>query len=182
MLFRSYGYNVKILFDDNLILWCFDSNKKCIPYKSLNAVNVVKGKINSVDDVVKIGSFSLLIKMNLVVAIHYKLIKDKNMKNFYECLVTSLFKLRSTFLEKNKLTIMDKTVFDEVVLSCIGVQIDPQREYWKNVEKKIKENIVFFPNIFTKIQELPAASPWTPTRILPLNHSLIPAPRNTPTS
>ena len=135
-----YGHNTKIYYDDTLIFWGFDSDKKCIPYQNLNTITIDNNKINiDSEEVVKIGSFSLLIEMNLTMSMHYKLMKNKDMLNYHQKLTQSLFLLRTHYFKITNNTIMDKTPFQEITLQCIGTYTNPQIEYNKRVEKKKKE-------------------------------------------
>ena len=135
-----YGYNVKIYYEDLLIYWGFDSNNKCIPYQNINSISVRNKTITSNKEIVKIGSFSLLVEMNLIIALHYKLNKNDNMEKLHKSLTLNLFSLRAKYFKENNLSIMDKTAFQEITLECLGKQINPQREYCKKIDKKIKEN------------------------------------------
>ena len=134
-----YGHNTKIYYDDTLIFWGFSSNNKCVPYHKLKTVVIKNNNFLQTSDFIKIGSFSQLIMMNLTISMHYKLVKSKEMLNYHQKLTQELFLLRSHYFKINNSTIMSKTPFNEIVLQCMGTHVNPQKEYYKKINMKMKD-------------------------------------------
>ena len=137
--FQFYGYNVKIYFGDTLICWAFDINKKCLPYQDLSAILVQNDSSEQAkNDTIRVGSFPLIIMMNLILTIYYRTNKDNVMTNVHQTLTSHFYSMRNFYLKDNKITFMDKSVFQELTVQCLGPKINPKREYWEEIDRKKK--------------------------------------------
>ena len=101
--------------DNVLVLRLYGSNNKCNVFRYSP-----KKRTN-------FGSFQLLL---LYCTIHYnmgKIRKNKFNEKLYGTMLTRLIKARDTYLDKNNMTVLDKTIFQEFTMECIGEPKDLMR-------------------------------------------------------
>ena len=97
---------------DMLILRLYGTNQRCIVYRYSEKKKTY------------FGSFQLLILYNLIQYIIGIIRKNKFNEIAYGTMVVRLFKARDTYLEKHNKNVLDKTIFQEFTLECIGTPND----------------------------------------------------------
>jgi hypothetical protein len=55
-------------------------------------------------------------------------IVTKNVKNLYDYLMYKLLTSKNDFLDTNKKTVLDNTIFEDFKATCIGTSISPTRK------------------------------------------------------
>ena len=140
--FQFYDYNVKIYYKSTLICWIFDIGKKCWPIKKVTPMLLQNNKEvqnNEKNDMIQIGSLSLVIMMSLIISMYFKTNKEKELMNVYKIFTSHLYNIRKYYFKVSKKTMIDDSLFQEFVLDCIGPIINPQKEYFEMIEKKKQE-------------------------------------------
>ena len=133
--FQFYGYNVKVFYNNTLIFWAFDINKKCLPYQEIKLLEKHKGATKSTN-VIRIGSFPLVIMMNFIFTIYNRVNKNNSMTNIHQIFTSNLFTVRNNYFRTKHITFLDKSVFQELTIDCIGPKINPQREFFEEKTRK----------------------------------------------
>jgi hypothetical protein len=113
--FQYLDESTEYFYKDQLILKLFGNNERCTVYQYSE-----KKKIHY-------GTFQLQI---LYLLFHYLIgifKKNKFMETYNMTMIVRLFKARDTFLEKNKLNVLDKSPFQEFTYECLGEAKDTLR-------------------------------------------------------
>lgn len=134
--FQFYDHKIIFKYNDNVILTIYGNNNICIPY------NVVKLKNNNK---INIGTFNVCI-LYLLIKISYNKINKIYYKDI-ELLLYNLFKAKKLFLNKNKMTILDNSIYKDFKIDCIGQKTDNKYIYLlkkNNPKKFIKSRINFY--------------------------------------
>ena len=74
---------------------------------------------------------------------YYIIIKNNNLMELYNLLYINLFKLRNLYLNKNKITVIDKSPFQDFTLKCIGKPIEMKRNSMLSIIDKKNNNKIF---------------------------------------
>lgn len=65
--------------------------------------------------------------------------KDKNNIELYSSLIAKLYNARNKYLNTKKITVIDKSPFQDFILECYGKPVDMRRKNWLEGEKKKKQ-------------------------------------------
>jgi hypothetical protein len=125
---QMYGYNTFVYFGDRIIAHIIYHNKRCTPYKTVDAYRFYENKAVKDDGKINIGSYNFTFLMNLCNGFKYKVHKDNAMYQYHNMVTSHLIQMRNYYLEKNKKNIFDDTLFQEFVTECVGETLDPIRE------------------------------------------------------
>ncbi len=110
--FQYLDETTEFYYKNQMILRLYGNNKKCIVYKYSE-----KKKIHY-------GTFQLQI---LYLLQHYLIgifKKNKFIESFNMTMILRLLKARNTYLEKNKLNVLDNSPFQEFTFECFGEPVD----------------------------------------------------------
>jgi len=101
----------------------YGNNEKCIPFININ----FSFKNNNYE--IKIGTFNVVFMFELI-KYHYAYINnDKHNQNLQDYIMYKLIEYRNSFLEENKKTILDETIFEDFKVDCFGTPMSPVRKY-----------------------------------------------------
>jgi len=126
--FQFYGYNTVFYYRDDVnkvdipILYLYSNNKKCIPYKE------VQYMINNENHKINIGSFDFNILHALIILVKIRVDDDNDWNNILYTLINGYVSFRKYYLNKNKKTLYDDTIYEGFVINCKGDIISPERE------------------------------------------------------
>lgn len=139
-LWMFTGYSTVIYYDKVPILHITSHNNRCVPIRKVEAKFYNMGKVESdKSSFIQLGSFDFIFLMNLISGLRVK-VNDVEDKIHYHNVVTShLVEMRNYYLEKNKKTLLDESLFKSFIPDCIGESMDPQRESRILKDKKYKE-------------------------------------------
>jgi hypothetical protein len=125
--FEFFDTRIEFLLDDKVILRVYNNNSRCIVYN------------NSDKKKTKFGTTQLIL-LYLISNYNYYLInRNKEDANSYLNLFINLIETRNTYLEKNKLTVLDNTPFQEFKFNCIGEPVDIIRQERLEIMEKKKQ-------------------------------------------
>lgn len=144
-LFQFTGYSITINYDNNPLVKVYESDGYCIP---VIKVGITGGSI-------KVVSYQYVIMTFLMHKFWCHLYKDKDMYKAYGSAVSNLIYTRNAYLDKNKLSIINDTIFSEFPKGdCTGSTVSISRDnYLKLSDLKSKgKNISwkFVPDDFLK--------------------------------
>lgn len=151
--FQFYGYNFVLYYNDGKenypILYFYSNNKRCIPFKQVeyikfDALNKNKPIIKK-DKKLNIGCFDHNILHGLIILVKLRVDDDNDWNDIIYKYINGLVSFRNNYLEKNKNTIYDDTLFQGFVVDCIGetVLLDRERRLLVEIRKKLKKPYFF---------------------------------------
>ena len=116
--------STEFYYNDNLILRVYGANDRCTVYRKSEKKKVL------------FGTFQLLFLYSLI-NYNIGIIRgNKFNETLYATMIVRLLKARDTYLENNKITILDKSPFQEFTTECIGEPKDILRESFLERAKK----------------------------------------------
>jgi len=140
------GYNAVFYYDNFPILHITPHHKRCtpireVPYRTyLNGISTTNPKHKVI-----IGSFDFVLLMNMISLFRVKVNKQKEKYHYHNIMMSHLVEMRNYYLNKNKSTLLDDTIFKSFIIECIGEGIDPNREArQRRTEKYKKGKLVTF--------------------------------------
>jgi hypothetical protein len=126
-------------------------NQICIPY---HEVHVNKNKIEKIIfgnlknsnkekfNLIKLGTFIMVLNY-YIVNYHYNYIYNKENCKSIDIIIYNLLETRNKYLENNKLTVIDKSPFQEFIIECYGKTIDMNRQKMIRINKKREKGMKF---------------------------------------
>jgi hypothetical protein len=142
-------WDKRIIFKYNNIpfLIIHGHNDICIPYHEVyvnkNKIeNIVFGTLKKKEEfnLIKLGTFIMVFNYSII-NYHYNYIYNKdNCKNI-EIFIYNLLDTRNKYLEKNNLTVIDKSPYQEFIIECYGNTVDPVRQKFLRQNKRKEKGI-----------------------------------------
>lgn len=120
--FQFTDKHVNFIIDNQVFMSIYGNNEICIPYNQINL------EFNKQLYPIKIGTFNFLFMFYLIQFHYGYLHKNKNVKNLYDYLMYKLLTSKNNFLDTNKKTVLDNTIFEDFKATCIGTSISPTRK------------------------------------------------------
>lgn len=140
-LWTLTGFSVIIYFKKNPLVFITSHNNRCMSTKVIIARQFKdKQEIINEDSSIQVGSFNVILLMNMIMAFRARVFEEKEQSNFYNLLISYLIKIRNEYLGKNNLTILDDSMFEEFSSNCVGSTSDPIRDARL---RKIKKGRIF---------------------------------------
>mgnify|MGYP003385894911 CR=1 FL=1 len=135
--FQFYGYNVKVYYEDMLLFWACDNAQKCLSCQEVTPISIENNKVTEIsNNKIAIGSFALIMMMNLITTIYYRASRDNSKMNLHQIITSHLLIMRNHYFKTQNMTLMDESIFQEFVTTCIGPKINPPREAFEEREQK----------------------------------------------
>lgn len=138
--FQLCGHSVSIYLEKELIAIIYSNFDRCQPFLEVKSIKFDNGKANIEKNNIILGTFTLTLLYALIMIMRARTIEDNDVKNVYTTIVSHLIQSRNYYLENNKKTIFDNTIFQEFTTDCKGVTMMPDREKRLDIEKKKKQN------------------------------------------
>jgi hypothetical protein len=128
---RSTEFFININGTLHLVLRVYDANDRCIVYRESEKKKTL------------FGTYQLIFMYNLI---QYNISKIRHKepqsiinKAIYGSMLIRMMKARDKYLEQHNKTVLDKTIFQEFTMSCIGEPKDLLRESFLLAKKKREE-------------------------------------------
>ncbi len=142
-LWTLTGHSVEITYENEPIVRVYHNMKRCCPTLKIKLNGDDENKENS-NDFVQIGSFDYIFLMEMVMSFKQRVMRDQLKKRYHDTIISNLITLRQEYLKKNKLTLLDNSVFQSFIIPCVGKALDPIMEAKKQKElKKEKQSTIF---------------------------------------
>jgi hypothetical protein len=121
-------------------------NKDKIDYVIYNSIKNNNKEYN----LIKIGTFMMVLNYYITSYHYYDVYSKKECKNI-EIFISNLLDIRYKYLKNKKLTVIDKSPYQEFIIDCYGQTTDPFRaarlRYYKRREKGKKIQFTYDPNV-----------------------------------
>lgn len=158
--FQFWDKRVVFKYNNIPFLIIHGHNDICIPYHEVyvnkNKIEkIVFGSLKNISinkeefNLIKLGTFIMLLNY-CIINYHYNYIYYKNNCKNIEILIFNLLDVRNKYLKNNKLTVIDKSPYQEFIIECYGNTIDPIRSkflrQYKRREKGIRMMFSYDPN------------------------------------
>lgn len=113
--FQFFDNRYEFSYNGKVVLKLYGSNERCIVFQESEKKKT------------KFGTF-ILIMLYFLIDYNFAIInQDQKEQDNFMSLIIRLNKIRNKYLDKNNLTILDKSPFEEFTLKCIGKPLDPIR-------------------------------------------------------
>ena len=131
--YNFMDYRIEYYYNNKLVLRLYNNYERCTVY------NYSQKKFTYY------GTFNLTF-MYMLYNYFYSIInKDTKQINNYLILCNKLYDIRNNYLEKNNLSVLDNSPFQDFTYKCFGTPKDPIREAFLNyVDKKNKKKLIKF--------------------------------------
>lgn len=126
--FQFWEKRIVISYNNKKIITIYENKDKCYPFRSIEKYGK---KIN-------IGSFSLVFLFYLI-NYQYNAIFKKDYHE-YEYRLGNLLEAKNNYLSENKITVLDKSPYQEFQIECLGETIDFQRKSRLRLSERFKKN------------------------------------------
>jgi len=136
--FQFTGHNVEIYYGDFLLCRMYNNNNKCIQFNEVPCLEFGE-TVKKRDGTVLIGSFHIVLLYSLILVLKAKTVKLEGVETIYKKMISKLIKTRNSYLKDEDKTIIDKTLFREFFVNCIGKTILPDREKFIRIAKRKRE-------------------------------------------
>lgn len=139
-LWMFTGYNTVIYYDQIPICYITSYNNRATPIQKVKAKIYSNGNSSmDGDNYLQLGSFDLIFLMNLVTAFRARVNMIEDKYHYHNIMTSQLIEMRNYYLEKNKKTLLDDTIFKSFVTETVGKIIDIMRETSISRDKKYKQ-------------------------------------------
>ena len=129
--FQFLDRSTEFFINGTLLLRVYDSNERCIVYRNSDKKKTL------------FGTYQLIFMYNLIQynisKIHKNDTQSDNNKLTYGSMLIRMMKARDKYLVQHNKTVLDKTIFQEFTMSCIGEPKDLLRESFLIAKKKREE-------------------------------------------
>jgi hypothetical protein len=122
--FQFLDRSTEFFIDGTLVLRVYDANERCIVYRESDKKKTL------------FGTSQLIFMYNLIQYNISKIRNNEHNKLTYGSMLIRMIKARDKYLEQQNKTVLDKTIFQEFTMSCIGEPKDLLRESFLIAKKK----------------------------------------------
>jgi hypothetical protein len=140
--FQFTDYGVEIYYNGAMIVRAYGSNKKCVQYQDVEAIQYHKNKPKppTKNNFVRIGMFPSVLMYNLITIMIMRSIGDKQESQKYFDIIAHLTNVRNSYLKENNKKFTDNTIFKEFHSKCVGDTISPERQRMLILNERKKKN------------------------------------------
>jgi len=138
-LWMFTGYSTVIYYDSIPILHITSHNDRCVQTKQVH-VRKYGNNITEKDNNIQLGCFDLVLLMNLTSGLRARVNFLDDRYQYHNIMTSHLVEMRNYYLNKNKKTLLDNTLFESFMDTCVGSTISPLRKHRLEKNKKFKEN------------------------------------------
>jgi hypothetical protein len=147
-LWNYLGYNVYIKYKEIIICRLIHYNDRCIPIKKVIPKKIIDDKLikhaGKKDDFIQLGSYTYILLNNLIFEFQERINKNNDGEKFYRKITYHLVEMRNYYLKRNNKTLLDDTLFQEFLITCIGKSAEPKRDnFLRNKKRRELKKIQF---------------------------------------
>lgn len=127
-------------YDGDIFITIYGNNEKCIPYNDL------KLKYNNLNISIHCPTFNWIFMLYLIKFHQAYADKERDKQMLYNSIMSNLLIQRDNFLESNKLTVLNETIFEDFKITCLGNPVSPMRKFMlSRRDKKLMSKSAIFP-------------------------------------
>lgn len=141
-LWMYTAYNTVLYYDNFAILHITGHNNRCVPIRKVETKYYDNGKSildTNKNSFVQLGSFDFIFLMNLISGLRVRVNGVEDKQHYHNIMTSQLIEIRNYYLEKNKKTLLDDSLFKSFIENCVGETMDPMQESRILRDKKKKE-------------------------------------------
>lgn len=154
--FQFWDTKIIVYYKNKPLLIIFGNNHRCIPCRS-GVLDFKDFDLNE-DQLTKINAGSFMVNINyfLISYHYYKIYKDidstyENLYKKYWNMIETMLDTRNKYLEDVGKTVIDKTLYEEFIINCLGKTMEFTREYLikmysKKKKKQKRITFIYDPN------------------------------------
>jgi uncharacterized protein (UPF0248 family) len=124
--FQFTGHILEINYEGTNVVNFYHYNHKCTPYQD----------IQPVDDLYRIGTFSLVMLYNYITMHRFRVDKEKDGELTWRWRIQCMLEARNKYLTTKKQSAMDISPYQDFQLDCVGHAIDPPREFRMKIMRR----------------------------------------------
>lgn len=135
------GYNVVAYYKDIPLIHMTSHNNRCTPIKKVNFKTFYDNKV--VEDnksFIQLGSFDVMFLSNLISSFRCKVNDVPDKYTYHNIMTSQLIEMRNYYFNKTKTNLLDDTLFQSFLPTCIGNGKDPVKSVMKERRAKIMAN------------------------------------------
>lgn len=137
--FQFLGHSAYIYYKKSLLCILYHHNNRCTPYLTVPAINVNDGKLTLLNGNINIGSFTVTLMYALMTSMKGRVDGNEGRKDLYQTMSSHLLQLRNYYLDKQKKTVFDITLFQDFLIDCKGNTMPVAREHRLIIESRKKK-------------------------------------------
>lgn len=138
--FQFTDYSTEIYCEGELILRVYNNNKKCIPYQDFECKDFKKLNKTDRSKKIRLATFPTVLLFGLISVMRGRTNNNDDEKDLYYTFCSHIISMRNNYLDTNKKTIFDDSVFKEFVVKCIGDSMLPDKQKLLLIESRKKKN------------------------------------------
>lgn len=138
--FQFTDFSTRIYYKNNLICVIYGNNHKCLPYNKVKAVYFEKNTSEKNEGTINLVSFNLMLLFTLINYMYYRTNDDNIKKDLFMLILSHLIQFRNYYLDKNKKTIFDSSVFSDFIIDCLGETITAKKEMCIRIKENLSKN------------------------------------------
>ena len=139
--FQLTGFGVWIYCNGELIARIYDNSKKCLPYRDIDGkfFHQDRSKHESLGGMIRIGTFGMCLLHTLIMIQYHRVNNDNDSKELNYTLASHFIHMRNFFFDTHDNTILDDTLFQDMVIQCVGEPTDPGKERRLRIESRLEQ-------------------------------------------
>jgi hypothetical protein len=141
---QFYSNNVVIYYNDGKdeipILYVYSVHNKCIPIKKVKSINFSNlSDIKEEEEKINLACFDFNILHTLIILVKVRVDDDNNWNDILYKLLNGYVTFRNYYFKINNITLYDDSIFEGLVIDCIGKTIDPEIERKMMIKERKKQ-------------------------------------------
>jgi hypothetical protein len=142
--FQFTGNSVEIYVGKDLIAKIYTNNKKCIPCFEVPAILFSdKHHVETKGKTITLGSYQVTLMFSLINMIKCRVENNKLNTDMFVTLNSHLVEMKNYWLDINKKSIINDSLFTDFVINCIGETITPEKQKKMLIQQRKKANKKF---------------------------------------
>jgi len=132
-LLEYYGSSIVVYYKNENnkfpLLYLYDNNLRCVPYKNKKTIMFEDNKIETLKDEINISSFDFNILHTLINLLKVRVDNENDMNDRLYKYLNGIINFRSYYFKNTKLNVIkDDTLFQSFFSECTGKTINPARK------------------------------------------------------
>ena len=123
-LWQFLGYSTVISYKGRPVAHFFNYDHRCLPVKQAGGM--------------QIGAYNFDLMMSMMMVFRHRVMKEKDEYQFRNIMLSHLVEMRNYYFQRTKKNFMEDTLFQELVMDCVGETMGFRRKAGLEREARIK--------------------------------------------